>query len=53
MKVIELFKEGVISLGKAVEIAEMPYQEFIIELKKRDIHAFYYEDDDALRELGL
>ncbi len=50
---IEPFREGVISLGKAAEIAEIPYQEFITELKKRGIYAFYYEDDDALRELEL
>gem|GEM_PF-4008414 len=50
---IELFREGLISIGKAVEIAEMPYQEFIVELRKRDVHAFHYEDEDALKELGL
>ena len=47
---IELFREELISIGKAVEIAEIPYQEFIVELKKRNVHAFNYED--ALEELG-
>ena len=50
---IELFRERIISLGKAAEIAEISYQDFIAELKKRGIYAFYYEDDDALKELEL
>jgi len=50
---IELFKEGVISVEKATEIAEIPYQDFLMELKKRGISAFQYDDEEAADELGL
>ncbi|MCO6042167.1 UPF0175 family protein [Thermococcus alcaliphilus] len=50
---IELFKEGVVSIEKAAEIAGVSYQDFITELKKWKIPAFPYSDEEALEELGL
>ena len=49
----EAFSRGSISVGKAAEIAEIPTQEFLIELKKRGIPAYPYTDKEALKELKL
>lgn len=48
---IEAFRNGSISVGKAAEIAEIPLQEFLVELKKRGIKAYLYTDKEALKEL--
>lgn len=48
---IELFQRGVVSVGRAVEIAGIPYQDFLEELRKRGIHAYSYDDDELLEEL--
>ena len=50
---IEAFRKGSISVGKAAEIAEIPIQEFLVELKKRGIKAYPYTDKEALKELRL
>ena len=49
----DLFKQKKISFGKAAEIAEIPLQEFLIELKNRGIPAYPYTDKEALKELKL
>jgi predicted HTH domain antitoxin len=48
---IEAFSKGSISVGKAAEIAEIPIQEFLVELKKRGIIAYTYTKKEALKEL--
>ena len=50
---IEAFSRGSISVGKAAEIAEIPIQEFLVELKKRGIKAYPYTDKEALKELMM
>ncbi len=50
---VEAFTKGSISVGKASEIAEVPIQEFLVELKKRRIQAYPYSDNEALKELML
>jgi len=50
---IEAFTRGLVSIGKAAEIAEMPIQELLVELKRRGIAAYPYSDEDALKELNL
>ncbi len=50
---IEAFSKGSISVGKAAEIAEIPIQEFLVELKKRGVKAYQYTDKEALKELML
>lgn len=50
---IEAFLKGSVSVGKAAEIAEIPIQEFLVELKKRGISAYPYTDDEALEELNV
>ena len=50
---IEAFSKGSISVGKAAEIAEISIQEFLVELKKRDISAYPYTDKEALKELMI
>lgn len=50
---VEAFSKGSISVEKAAEIAEMPIQEFLVELKKRCIPAYPYTKKEALRELEL
>jgi predicted HTH domain antitoxin len=48
---VEAFSKGSISVGKAAEIAEVPIQEFLVELKKRRIQAYSYSDKEALKQL--
>ena len=48
---VEAFSKGSISVGKAAEIAEVPIQEFLVELKKRGIIAYPYAKKEALKEL--
>jgi len=48
---VEAFSRGSVSIGKAAEIAEIPIQEFLLELRKRGIPAYSYTDEEALREL--
>ena len=50
---IEAFSKGAISVGKAAEIAEVPVQDFLVELKKRGIKAYPYTAKEALEELNL
>ena len=50
---VEAFSRSSISVGKAAEIAEIPIQEFLLELKKRGIPAYPYTDKEALKELKL
>jgi predicted HTH domain antitoxin len=50
---VEAFSRGSISVGKAAEIAEIPIQEFLLELRKRSIPAYPYTDKEALKELKL
>ena len=48
---VEAFSKGIISVGKAAEIADVSIQEFLVELKKRGIKAYPYTDKEALKEL--
>jgi len=48
---IEAFSGGLVSVGKAAEIAEMPIQEFLVELRMCGVPAYPYADDEALEEL--
>jgi len=48
---IELFRRGIISLGRAAEIAEVPIQDFIYELMLRKISPFKYDDEELIEEL--
>ncbi len=50
---IEAFSKGSVSVGKAAEIAEMPIQEFLVELRRRDVPAYPYTDDEVLEELNF
>ena len=48
---IDAFNRGLISLNRASEIAEISLQQFIVELRKRDITVFPCSDEEAQREL--
>jgi len=50
---IEAFSKGSASVGKAAEIAEMPIQELLLELRRRGIPAYPYTDEEASKELQL
>jgi len=50
---IEAFSRGSVSIGKAAEIAEIPIQELLLELKRRGIPAYPYTNKEALKELKL
>ena len=48
---IELFRRGIISVGRAAEIAGMSLQDFLYELRVRNIKAFIFDEEDILEEL--
>ena len=48
---IEALLRGAASVGKAAEIAELPIQEFLYELKKRGVQAYPYTVEEASEEL--
>lgn len=50
---IEAFSRRSVSVGKAAEIAEIPIQEFLLELRKRGIPAYPYTAEEAFKELNL
>ncbi|MCJ7505493.1 UPF0175 family protein [Candidatus Bathyarchaeota archaeon] len=50
---VEAFSRGFASIGKASEMAEMPIQEFLVELRRRNIAAYPYTDEEASEELKL
>ena len=50
---VEVFRRGLISVGKAAELAGLPLQAFIEELRKRGIPAYRYNDEEATRELKI
>ena len=50
---IEALSKGTVSIGKAAEIAELPIQELLYELKKRGVQPYLYTDEEALEELKL
>ena len=50
---IDAFSKGSVSVGKAAEIAEMPIQEFLVELRRRGVPAYPYTDDEVLEELNF
>ncbi|MEM4728113.1 MAG: UPF0175 family protein, partial [Candidatus Bathyarchaeia archaeon] len=37
---VEAFKRGVVSVGRAAEMAEVPIQELLVELRRRGIPAY-------------
>ena len=50
---VEAFSRGSVSIGKAAEIAEIPVQEFLFELRRRGVSAYPYTDKEALVDLVL
>jgi predicted HTH domain antitoxin len=50
---IEAVTRKLVSTGRAAEIAEIPIQELLVELKKRGILAYPYTDEEAQEELKL
>ena len=50
---VDAFSRGSVSIGKAAEIAEMPVQEFLFELRRRGVSAYPYTDKEALVDLVL
>ena len=50
---VEAFRRGLVSVGKAAELAGLPLQAFIEELRRRGIPAYRYNDEEAMRELKI
>jgi predicted HTH domain antitoxin len=50
---IEAVTRNLVSTGREAEIAEIPIQELLVELKKRGIPAYTYTDEEAREELKL
>lgn len=53
---IELYREGIVSLGKAAEIADLSIREFLYELRRRNVPLNYdleelQKDMDVVGEL--
>ena len=49
---IEAFRRGLISVGKAAELAGLPLQAFIRK-RERNIPAYRYDDEEAMKELRI
>jgi len=50
---VDVFNRGLVSLNRAAEIAGVPLQQFVVELRKRDVPAFPYSDEEAQREFKI
>ncbi|MHA1595055.1 MAG: UPF0175 family protein [Candidatus Baldrarchaeia archaeon] len=50
---IDLFLRGVVSLGRAAELANMHIYDFIMELRRRGLFAFSYSEEEVREELGI
>ena len=50
---VDAFLRGSVSVEKAAEIAEVPIQDFLFELRRRGVPAYPYTDEEALEELKL
>ncbi len=50
---IDLFLRGVVSLGRAAELAGMHIYDFIMELRRRGLFAFSYSEEEIREELGI
>ena len=50
---IEWFRRGIISQGRAAEIAGIPRADFIDELAARKIDAIHVDFEELKREIGL
>jgi len=50
---IEWFRRGIISQGRAAEIAGTPRADFIDELAARKIDTIHVDFDELKREMGL
>ncbi|AMM54494.1 hypothetical protein TQ32_08385 [Pyrococcus kukulkanii] len=46
-----MHRRGIVSIGRAVEIAGVSYQEFLRELLKRGIDTYEYDGDGLAEEL--
>ena len=46
-----MHRRGIVSIGRAVEIAGVSYQEFLGELLKRGIDTYEYDEDELAEEL--
>ncbi len=50
---VDLFLRGIVSVERAAELAEMQLYDFILELRKRGLHAYPYSDEELLEELRI
>ncbi|MEB3758094.1 MAG: UPF0175 family protein [Desulfurococcales archaeon] len=50
---IDLFLRGVVSVERAAELAGLPLYDFLVELRKRGIHAYSYSGEELREELGI
>jgi len=50
---IDLFLRGIVSVGRAAELAGMDLYDFIVELRRRGVQAYPYSDEELREELGI
>ncbi len=50
---VDLFLRGIVSVGRAAELAGMSLYDFLVELRRRGIQAYPYSDEELREELGI
>lgn len=49
---IGLFQKDMVSVGRAAEVADLSYRAFLDELRKRDIPAYSFTEEDWAQDLA-
>ena len=50
---VDLFLRGIVSVGRAAELAGLSLYDFLVELRRRGIEAYPYSDEELREELGI
>ena len=50
---VDLFLRGVVSVERAAELTGMSLHDFLVELRRRGIPAYSYNDEELREELGI
>ena len=50
---VDLFLRGVVSVERAAELTGMSLHDFLVELRRRGIPAYPYNDEELRAELGI
>ncbi len=50
---IDLFLRGIVSVERAAELAGVSLYDFLVELRRREIQAYPYSDEELREELEI